>query len=58
MVFPQVIYTICSVFVAGLTPYVLAQISYFMSRDLSESVMVIEDSLLQHPNYGIAFQLF
>ena len=46
----QVIYPICSVFVAALTICVLARISYFKSRDLSLSLMVIKDFLSQDLN--------
>ena len=56
MDFHQVIYPICSVFVTAPTLRVLARISYFKSRDLSESLMVIEDSLLQDLNYGTLYQ--
>ena len=42
MDFHQVIYPICSVFVTAPTLRVLARISYFKSRDLSESLIVIE----------------
>ena len=55
MDFHQVIYPICSVFVAAPTLCVLARISYFKSRDLSLSLMVIEDFLLQDLNYGTAY---
>ena len=51
----QVIYPICSVFVAALTICVLARISYFKSRDLSLSLMVIKDFLSQDLNYGTAY---
>ena len=51
----QVIYPICSVFVAALTIFVLARISYFKSRDLSLSLMVIKDFLSQDLNYGTAY---
>ena len=56
MDFHQVIYPICSVFVAAPTLCVLARISYFKSRDLSLSLMVIEDFLFQDLNYGTTYQ--
>ena len=56
MDFLQVIYPICSVFVTAPPLCVLARISYSKSRDLSESLMVIEDSLLQDLNYGTVYQ--
>ena len=55
MDFNQVIYPICLVFEAAPTLCVLARISYFKSRDLSLSLMVIEDFLLQDLNYGTAY---
>ena len=55
MVFHQVIYPICSVFVVVPTLCVLARISYFKSRDLTLSLMVIDDFLLQDLSYGIAY---
>ena len=54
MDFHQVIYPICSAFVPAPTLCVLFRISYFKSRDLSLSLMVIEDFLLQDLNYGTA----
>jgi len=51
----QVIYPICSVFVAAPTLCLLTRISYFKSRDLNLSLMVIEDFLLQDLNYGTAY---
>ena len=55
MVFHHVIYLIYSVFVAAPTLCILVRISYFKSRDLSLSLMVTEDFLLQDPSYGIAY---
>ena len=55
MVFHQVIYPICLVFVAAPTLFVLARISYFKSRDVSYSLMVSEDFQLQDLSYGIAY---
>ena len=55
MDFHQVIYPICSGFAAAPTLCVLAGISHFKSRDLSLSLMVIEDFLLQGLNYGTAY---
>ena len=51
MDFHQVVYPICSVFVAAPTLSILARISYFKSRDLSLSLMVIKDFLLQDLQY-------
>ena len=42
-------------FVSAPTLCVLVRISYFKSRDLSLSLMVIEDFLLQDLNYGTAY---
>ena len=50
MDFHQVIYPICPAFVLAPTLCVLVRISYFKSRDLSLSLMVIEDFLLQDLN--------
>ena len=55
MDFHQVIYPICSAFVPAPTLCVLVRISYFKSRDLSLSLMVIEDFPLQDLNYGTAY---
>ena len=55
MDFHQVIYPVCSAFVTAPTLCVLVRISYFKSRDLSLSLMVIEDFLLQDLNYGTAY---
>ena len=52
----QVIYPVCSGFVTAPTLCVLARISYFKSRDLSLSLMVIEDFLFQDLNYGTTYQ--
>ena len=46
MDFHQVIYPVSSAFVTAPTLCVLVRISYFKSRDLSLSLMVIEDFLL------------
>ena len=55
MDFHQLIYPICSVFVAAPTLCVLARTSYFKSRNLSLSLMEIEDFLLHDLNYGTAY---
>ena len=55
MVFHQVIYPICSAFIPAPTLCVLVRMSYFKSRDLSLSLMVIEDFLMQDLNYGTAY---
>ena len=55
MDFHQVIYPVCSVFVAAPTLCVLVRISFFKSRDVSLSLTVIEDFLSQDLNYGIAY---
>ena len=55
MVFHQVINPICSVFLVAPTLCVLVRISYFKSRDLTLSLMVIDDFLLRDPSYGIAY---
>ena len=55
MDFHQVIYPVCSAFVTAPALCVLVRISYFKSRDLSLSLMVIEDFLLQDLNYGTAY---
>ena len=55
MVFHQVIYPICSAFIPAPTLCVLVRMSYFKSRDLSLSLKVIEDFLMQDLNYGTAY---
>ena len=50
----QVIFLICSIFIVAPTLCVLVRISYFKSRDLTLSLMVIDDFLLRDPSYGIA----
>ena len=55
MVFHQVIYPICSAFIPAPTLCVLVRMSYFKSRDLSLSLMMIEDFLMQDLNYGTAY---
>jgi len=51
MVFHQVIYPICSVFVVVPTLCVLDQMSYSKFRDLTISLMPIDDFLLQDLSY-------
>ena len=55
MVFHQVIYPISSVFIVAPTLRVLVRISYLKSRDLTLSLMLIDDFLLRDPSYGIAY---
>ena len=56
MDFHRVIYPVCSVFVTAPSLCVLARIGYFKSQELSLSLKVIEDFLLQDLNYGTAYQ--